>query len=168
MKLQIRKGFEKVLGGASIWHDGKKSYGEEIVGLLNTVWSRLREMDVVQNGINMVVYDPDGTVFAGVEVSEADAKRCGLESRKVKLGRYGYFKHVGPYSKLQETCVRMAEELSTMGHPPTQPIVEIYGHWTDDESKLETEILHSIPDRAPNNTSDGIRQPADGLPKPSR
>ena len=144
MKLQIRNRFEKVLGGASIRHDEKTSYGEEIVGLLNTVWPRLREKNVVQNGINVVVYDPDGTVFAGVEMSEPDARGCGLKSKTVKLGRYGYVKHVCPYNQLHETCVRMTEELSRMGHRPIQPIVEIYGHWTDDESQLVTEILHSI------------------------
>jgi hypothetical protein len=146
MNISIEHGFEKVLAGASARHVAERSYGEELVALLNEVWPRLRAKDVKSNGINVVVYDPDGTLFAGVELPEAEALRCGLASRRVALRRYGYFKHVGPYTRIHQTCVQMAEELRRLGHRPVQPVVEIYGHWTEDESRLETEILHAIAD----------------------
>jgi len=144
MKTQIRSGFEKMLGGASMQHDKEKSFGEEIRGLTNIVRSKIREKSIQQNGINVVVYDPDGTLFAGVEMSEADAATSGLASKNVKLSTYAYFKHIGAYSQLYDTYAKMSEELKRMGLKPTLPLVEIYGHWTDDESKLETEILHSL------------------------
>jgi hypothetical protein len=31
-----------------------------------------------------------------------------------------------------------------MGLKATLPYIEIYGHWTDDDSKLETELLVAV------------------------
>ena len=143
MKIQISSEFDKTLGGTSAKHDQSKSYGEEIMALMS-FWTKIRDNSIVNNGINIVVYDPDGTIFVGTEMTASDAVRCGLTSKRITLSKYGYFKHVGPYSQLYQTCTNMSEELSRMGHKPVQPIVEIYGHWTDDESKLETEVLHAF------------------------
>jgi len=35
----------------------------------------------------------------------------------------------------------MRNELKRMGLKTTDPYIEIYGHWTADETKLETELL---------------------------
>jgi hypothetical protein len=35
----------------------------------------------------------------------------------------------------------MRNELKNQGHEIIFPYIEIYGHWTDDETKLETELL---------------------------
>lgn len=142
--VEIRSGFDKTLGGASRQHDPQKCFGEEIIALLDTVWPRIRENNVVQNGINIVVYDPDGTIFAGVELSESEAQRIGLASKRVTLPQYGYCKHSGPYSQIFQTCKVLDEELKQEGFKPRLPMVEIYGHWTQDESKLETEILKAV------------------------
>jgi hypothetical protein len=34
--------------------------------------------------------------------------------------------------------------MAKRGLKPAPPHVEIYGHWTDDESKLETEIVYGM------------------------
>ena len=38
----------------------------------------------------------------------------------------------------------MRDELKNKGLDATLPYIEIYGHWTIDESKLETELLISL------------------------
>jgi len=38
----------------------------------------------------------------------------------------------------------MINELKKRGFETDLPYVEIYGHWTDDEAKLETELLMSL------------------------
>jgi hypothetical protein len=35
----------------------------------------------------------------------------------------------------------MKDEIKIKGFEASLPYVEIYGHWTNDESKLETELL---------------------------
>jgi hypothetical protein len=38
----------------------------------------------------------------------------------------------------------MGEELKSKGYETVVPYIEIYGHWTSDETKLETELLMSL------------------------
>jgi hypothetical protein len=38
----------------------------------------------------------------------------------------------------------MRDKIKGMGFETGFPYVEIYGHWTKDESKLETELLMSL------------------------
>jgi hypothetical protein len=38
----------------------------------------------------------------------------------------------------------MRDELKRNGFSPGFPYIEIYGHWTEDETKLETELLMSL------------------------
>ena len=38
----------------------------------------------------------------------------------------------------------MRDELKNRGVVITSPYIEIYGHWTSDETKLETELLMCI------------------------
>jgi hypothetical protein len=47
-------------------------------------------------------------------------------------GRYDLIKQVGQIMK---------NELKNKGFETVYPYVEIYGHWTNDETKLETELL---------------------------
>jgi len=38
----------------------------------------------------------------------------------------------------------MRNEIQKMGLKPRLPYIEIYRHWTNDESKLETELLMAV------------------------
>jgi len=38
----------------------------------------------------------------------------------------------------------MTDELKSKGYEIVLPYIEIYGHWTNDEAKLETELLMSL------------------------
>jgi hypothetical protein len=38
----------------------------------------------------------------------------------------------------------MKDEIKQRGFETALPYIEIYGHWTNDESKLETELLMSV------------------------
>ena len=38
----------------------------------------------------------------------------------------------------------MQNELKKNGHETILPYIEIYGHWVNDETKLETELLMSL------------------------
>ena len=38
----------------------------------------------------------------------------------------------------------LSRRLKSKGYETTLPYIEIYGHWTNDETKLETELLMSL------------------------
>jgi len=67
-----------------------------------------------------------------------------LEQKKITLLKYAYFKHIGPYHLIKQTGNEMNDELKKRNYETTLPYIEIYGHWTKDEAKLETELLMSL------------------------
>jgi hypothetical protein len=38
----------------------------------------------------------------------------------------------------------MTQILESRGHKTTSPMIEVYGHWTSDETKLETETFIAL------------------------
>ena len=80
-------------------------------------------------------------MFTGVELEEAPVNDTGLELKKISMSKYAYYKHIGPYSGLAQAYSKMRSYLAANGLKAGVPGLEIYGHWNQDESKLETEIL---------------------------
>jgi len=139
--------FEYTVAGYSLRHDPAKRFGEEIMSLLGRVWPVIKGGAIPNDGINRVVYDADCTVFAGVVLgagAEAMEAVAGLERKTVRLGRYAVWKHVGPYHLISATGTAMTKALEAAGHRTGWPMVEVYGHWTSDESKLETETFVAL------------------------
>ena len=138
---------EYTIFGHSLRHDPAKRFGEEIMTLLNRVWPVLKGNAIPNDGINRVVYDgADGgrTVFAGVCLKDGAEKlpaATGLERKTIRLTRYAVWKHIGPYHLIPATGKAMTEALEAAGHKTGWPMIEVYGHWTADESKLETETF---------------------------
>jgi effector-binding domain-containing protein len=138
---------EYTIFGHSLRHDPAKRFGEEIIALLNRVWPVLKSNSIPNDGINRVIYDSDCTLFAGVMLApgaEAMPTGLGLERKTVRLARYAVWKHVGPYHLLPATGAAMTKSLESAGHRTGWPMVEVYGHWTSDESKLETETFVAL------------------------
>lgn len=133
-----------VLYGASRQHQPGTCYGNDIRALLDRVWPVLRQQQISNRGINHIVYSAGDDVFAGVEAEGTDAAAVSLTRREVQLDRYAYARHVGPYSGLPTACEALQAWLATQGHRATAPLIEIYGHWTDDQSKLETESIQAF------------------------
>lgn len=135
---------EYTIFGHSLRHGPAKRFGEEIITLLNRVWPVLKGNAIPNDGINRVVYDSDCTILAGVMLglgAEAMPAAAGLERKTVRLARYAVWKHIGPYHLLPATGAAMTKALEAAGHRTGWPMVEVYGHWNSDESKLETETF---------------------------
>ena len=108
------------------------------------MWQAVKENDIKNKGKNIWVYEPNENVFAGVELDN-DSNTCEiLEQKNISLIKYAYFKHVGPYQLLKQIGINMRNELKHKGLEAGLPYIEIYGHWTNDESKIETELLMCI------------------------
>jgi len=67
-----------------------------------------------------------------------------LEHKTILLDKYAYFKHIGSYSVIKQVGQNMISEIKQKGYETSLPYIEIYGHWNNDESKLETELIMSL------------------------
>lgn len=118
-----------------------KDYVNTAFKLSDKMWQAVKGNSLKNKGLNVWVYDHSEMVFAGVELEETPAPGIGLEQKNILLTKYAYYKHIGPYKLIKETGMMMTDELKRKGLEPDLPYIEIYGHWTNDESKMETELF---------------------------
>ena len=118
-----------------------KNYAETAFNLSGRVWQTVKGSNLKNKGLNIWIYEPKEMVFAGVELESDDGIATDLEKKSIHLPKYAYYKHVGPYTQLKKVGTDMRDELKARGFETCLPHVEIYGHWSNDETKLETELL---------------------------
>jgi hypothetical protein len=121
-----------------------KDYAGTAFQLMDKMWQIVKTKELRNKGINIWVYEPNEKIFAGVELYDVPHPDSGLEHKVVELTRYACYKHIGPYSLIKQAGQNMRDELKNKGFETSFPYVEIYGHWTNDETKLETELLISL------------------------
>lgn len=142
MSVEIRENLVLQLHGCS-GTASNKDYAATAFRLMDKMWSAVKQNAVKNKGLNIHIYGANDEVFAGVELL-SEPGECGLEARTVSLVRYAYFKHTGPYRLIREAGTDMRSSLKAKGLRTGFPYIEIYGHWTSDESKLETELLMNL------------------------
>jgi len=123
-----------------------KDYAGTAFKLMDKMWRVVRSNELKHKGLNIWMYEPDEKVFAGVELEDSSKQNSGLEHKSVSLTKYAYYKHIGPYNLLKQIGQEMRQELANSGFKTSFPYIEIYGHWTNDENKLETELLMRLTD----------------------
>jgi effector-binding domain-containing protein len=121
-----------------------KDYAGTAFRLMDKMWKTVKSNNLKNKGLNIWVYEPNEMVFAGVELDSSPKHDIGLEQKSIMLRKYAYCKHVGPYNLIKQAGHTMKDELKKKGIEISSPYVEIYGHWTSDETKLETELLMCI------------------------
>ncbi len=135
---------ELTLNGVAKTHDPAKSYGTELIELLDVVWGSVKSSNIPTTGINHAVYGENGEIFAGVVVTAPGELPDRLSSRKFVLKRYAYYKYIGPYTGLPQANKEMQAEIDRQGLIRKASMIEIYGHATADPSKSETELLYAL------------------------
>ena len=121
-----------------------KNYAGTAFALMDKMWPVVKSKGLKHKGLNIWVYELNESVFAGVELDDPSITDTGLEQKVILLTKYAYYKHVGPYSQLKQAGNNMQNELRRMGLKSRLPYIEIYGHWTNDETQLETELLMAV------------------------
>jgi predicted transcriptional regulator YdeE len=132
------------LFGVSKIHDQNKAYGDTIFELLDKVWKEVRANELSHKGTNHVVYEDGHNIFAGIELLDTPNEDSLLEEKDVILEKYAYCKHIGPYSQLERTYESIRSIVKSSGEQHELPLLEVYGHWSEDASKLETEIFYNL------------------------
>ncbi|GAB2806084.1 GyrI-like domain-containing protein [Ferruginibacter profundus] len=118
-----------------------KDYAGTTFKLMDRMWQIVKSKNLPNKGLNTWVYEPGEKVFAGVELNNIPDEDTGLEQKNITLTKYAYYKHIGPYHLIKQSGQNMSAELKRKGYDTILPYIEIYGHWTNDETKLETELL---------------------------
>jgi effector-binding domain-containing protein len=121
-----------------------KDYAGTAFKLMDKMWQAVKSNNLKNKGLNIWVYEQDHKVFAGVELNEIPNQNTGLELKSITLLNYARYKHIGPYNLIKQAGQNMTDELKSKGCETILPYIEIYGHWTNDENKLETELLMSL------------------------
>jgi len=121
-----------------------KDYAGTAFRLMDRMWQIVKTKGIKNKGMNIWVYEDNDKVFAGVELEDGPADNTGLEQKKIDLKKYAYHKHIGPYHLIKQAGLTMTAELRRRGFETILPYIEIYGHWTNDETALETELLMSL------------------------
>jgi effector-binding domain-containing protein len=129
----------EVYGFSGIASNG--DYAGTAFKLMDKMWQIVKSNELRNKGKNIWVYEENNSVFAGVELDEISKTDTILEHKNLSLKKYAYYKHVGSYSLIKQVGQSMNDEIKKRGFEVTLPYIEIYGHWTNDESKLETELL---------------------------
>ena len=121
-----------------------KDYAGTAFRLSGKMWERVKANNLKNKGRNIWVYEPNERVFAGVELDNIPSKDTGLEQKIISLKKYAYYKHIGSFKLIRQVGTNMIDELKGKGLETKLPYIEIYGHWTNDETTLETELLMSL------------------------
>jgi len=121
-----------------------KDYTGTAFKLSGKMWEIIKANNLKNKGINIWVYEPNEMVFTGVELNNVPEDDTGLEQKSITLIKYAYYKHIGPYNLIKQAGITMQNELRNKGFETTLPYIEIYGHWTSDETKSETELIMSL------------------------
>lgn len=112
---------------------------------MDRMWGEIGAKKLPHLGVNHMIYDRNGVVIAGVELKpEAAEIEHNLQVFTVTLGMHAYCKHIGPYDRLCDAYDRIHAAAAEAGLKETHPGIEVYGHWDEDISKLETEIYQSV------------------------
>jgi effector-binding domain-containing protein len=112
--------------------------------LMDKMWQVVKANGLANKGKNIWIYEQGNAVFAGVELMSIPKSEIVIGEKQLRLPKYAYYKHIGPYSLLKQVGQAMRKAIAEKGLEATLPNLEIYGHWTQDESKLETELLMSL------------------------
>ena len=121
-----------------------KNYAGTAFALMDKMWPVIKSKGLKHKGLNIWIYEAGEKVFAGVELDGPIPDDTGLEQKNISLTRYAYYKHIGPYSGIKQAGENLQNQMRQRGFKPVFPYIEIYGHWTNDETKLETELITAI------------------------
>ncbi len=115
--------------------------------LIGQAWAHIRAAGLKSDGINVAIYrgDPAGVrVEAGAGVFEPFQGSATVSCIATPAGRAATAAHIGPYRLMGRAHSAIVEYCRQHGLKLEGTNWEIYGHWTDDETKLRTDIYYLL------------------------
>jgi effector-binding domain-containing protein len=109
------------------------------------VWNFIRANNVNPRGRNVAIYRGTGTpeldVEIGVEVAATATGGGDVVVSATPSGLVAAVAHIGPYSLLMKANEAIKAWCDANNREIAGPSWEVYGHWTDDVSKLRTDVF---------------------------
>lgn len=121
-----------------------KDYAGTAFKLSDRMWQTIKQNGLKSKGKNIWVYEPNESVFAGVELENPLDNTLTMQHKNIMLKKYAYFKHIGSFKLIKQVGQNMIEEIMRRGFQTSLPYIEVYGDWNNDETKLETELIMSL------------------------
>jgi effector-binding domain-containing protein len=121
---------------------------------LDHVYAAAREGKVHLDGQNIFLYQdaPDDSsltdVAFGVGITAPFTAVGNVQATPLPTGEVATVTHWGNYARLGDAHRAIIEWCESHGHRLTRTRWEVYGHWTDDESQVRTDVFYLLAPRA--------------------
>jgi effector-binding domain-containing protein len=112
-----------------------------IMELLDGVWAFLRANNVTATGHNVIQYGATGLKEVGVEVSGEIPAGERVKASSTPAGRVATTVHWGSYDGLGAASRTVVDWCAANGHQLSGESWEVYGDWSDNPSKLRTDVF---------------------------
>ena len=117
-------------------------------GYLDQVYAAARDGAVALDGQNIFLYrdgsDGEVEVEFGVGVAAPFPAVGPVHYAELPAGPVATATHWGDYGRLGETHAAVVAWCRAHGRALAGPRWEVYGHWTDDETQLRTDVFHLL------------------------
>lgn len=115
---------------------------DTLLELIGKVWKFLRESGIKSDGHNIAIYPGDPhkvPMEAGARVLAPFPSTDSVLCSQTPAGTAVMTTHIGPYHRMDEAHAAL-RAWSKTNDRKLGTNWEVYGHWTDDESQLRTDI----------------------------
>jgi effector-binding domain-containing protein len=125
-----------------------KKVAREIGDLLGQPWAFIKEhRDLRTNGDNVAIYWDEaggGSIEVGVQVIRAFESTAEVVCSSTPAGTVARTAHFGPYDQLGPAHEAVRKWCKQEGRQIVLPFWEVYGDWSDDPSKLRTDVFYLL------------------------
>ena len=117
---------------------------------LNQVYAAGKTGLVHLDGQNVFLYldcppvPGDAHVAFGVGITAPFSTVGAVEPTPLPTGLVACVTHMGSYSRLGAAHTAVSEWCERAGRRKAGPSWEVYGHWTDDEARLRTDVYYLL------------------------
>ena len=113
--------------------------------LLDEVYAAVAGGTIEQGGQNVMLYlDDTPRVEVGIQVTGSFPPVGRVVPSALPVGPAVMTVHQGPYARLDDAHLAVRNWCATHQHRPTGVRWEIYGDWTEDPTRLETEVWYQV------------------------
>lgn len=110
------------------------------------VWEFVKAQKIPGANRLLALY-PDTKIVeieVGAEVAQSFTGNGRIIPSHLPAGRVATTAHLGPYSALAGAHRAIQQWCAANGHRLAGPSWEIYGHWTEDETQLRTDVFYLL------------------------
>jgi effector-binding domain-containing protein len=109
------------------------------------VWNFIRLNSIAHTGINACIYfDSLINMECGVLITQPFESSSEVFCKSTPGGLAASTAHFGPYHRLGSAHQAIMDWCRANGRALAGPSWEIYGHWTDDEATLRTDVSYLL------------------------